>query len=66
MHGYIDEIKNIIETMPHNEFVDRLVKAIGPFYEFVDGENDANSDGADENEADLKNSNLEEFLFFII
>ena len=38
MQGYIDEIKNIIETMPHNEFVDRLIKAIGPFYEFVDDE----------------------------
>ena len=33
MQGYIDEIKNIIETMPHNQFVQKLCQAIGPFYE---------------------------------
>ena len=53
MQGYIDEIKNIIETMPHNEFVDRLVKAIGPFYEFVD------EDGTIQNESDSDNEEKE-------
>ena len=51
MQGYIDEIKNIIETMPHNEFIDRLVKAIGPFYEFVD----ENGEIQNENESDEEN-----------
>lgn len=35
MQGYIDEIKNIIETMPHNEHVQKLFEVIGPFYEYV-------------------------------
>lgn len=39
MQGYIDEIKKIIETMPHNEFVQKLINIIGPFYEFVDEKN---------------------------
>jgi hypothetical protein len=55
MKGYIDEIKNIIETMPHNEFVDRLVKAIGPFYEFVD----ENGEIQNENESDDENEENE-------
>ncbi len=35
MQGYIDEIKNIIETMPHNQFVQKLCQVIGPFYEYT-------------------------------
>ena len=62
MQGYIDEIKNIIETMPHNEFIDRLIKAIGPFYEFVDedntiqNENDSD-DNDEENEIEIASIN---------
>jgi hypothetical protein len=59
MQGYIDEIKNIIETMPHNEFIDRLIKAIGPFYEFVDEDNtiqnETNSDDNDEENDEEEN-----------
>jgi hypothetical protein len=35
MQGYIDEIKNIIETMPHNSFVQKLCEIIDPIFEFV-------------------------------
>ena len=34
MQGYIDEIKNIIETMPHNDYVQKLCQVIEPFYEY--------------------------------
>ena len=54
MQGYIDEIKNIVETMPHNEFVNRLIKVIGPFYEFVD-ENESERDEEDDDDAENDN-----------
>ncbi|RNA10187.1 acyl- -binding domain-containing 5 isoform X4 [Brachionus plicatilis] len=57
MQGYIDEIKKIIETMPHNEFVQKLINIIGPFYEFVDEKNqvvDTNQNDVDENDDEKK------------
>lgn len=44
MQGYIDEIKNIIETMPHNDFVQKLCEVIGPFYEYVNEDDVSSSD----------------------
>lgn len=70
MQGYIDEIKKIIETMPHNEFVQKLINIIGPFYEFVDeknqtintsdsenNENDQDDDENDEKKTVIENQN---------
>jgi hypothetical protein len=60
MQGYIDEIKHIIETMPHNESVNRLIKAIGPFYEFVEETDESeNDDGNVTNDDDkIETNNL--------
>lgn len=60
MQGYIDEIKKIVETMPHNDFVQKLINIIGPFYEFVDDKNEliANPDVKEQSLED--NSNDEE------
>jgi acyl-CoA-binding protein len=35
MYNYIEEVKKIIETMPHNEHVQKLIEVIGPFFEYV-------------------------------
>ena len=51
MQGYIDEIKNIIETMPHNDFVQKLCEVIGPFYEYV------NEDDVSSSDEELTNTN---------
>jgi acyl-CoA-binding protein len=36
MFNYIEEVKKIVETMPHNEHVQKLIEVIGPFFEYVD------------------------------
>ena len=41
MQGYIEEIKIIIETMPHNDFVQKLIQILGAFYEYEDEDNEA-------------------------
>lgn len=55
MQGYIDEIKHIIETMPHNESVNRLIAAIGPFYEFID---DVDNSENESSESELETAHL--------
>lgn len=72
MQGYIDEIKKIIETMPHNEFVQKLINIIGPFYEFVDEKNqpfnpsDVNDDEENDRENDVKKESQNDNINSII
>ncbi|CAF1000951.1 unnamed protein product [Brachionus calyciflorus] len=71
MQGYIDEIKKIVETMPHNEFVQKLINIIGPFYEFVDEKNEViyqsekENDVNDDEEEDDKESVIENKNYII-
>ncbi len=52
MQHYIDEVKKIVETMPHSEHVQRLIEIIGPFYEYVNEPEPENENGQDEEEED--------------
>uniref|UniRef100_A0A1X7UFU2 ACB domain-containing protein n=1 Tax=Amphimedon queenslandica TaxID=400682 RepID=A0A1X7UFU2_AMPQE len=53
MTMYIQELEQIIETMPQTKQVEDFMKAIGPFYEFADDEGEVKeeeSGGGDEGE----------------
>lgn len=43
MQGYVNEIKNIIETMPHDKYVQKLTEVLEPSYEYPkENENEEN------------------------
>jgi len=61
MNAYIDEIKNIVETMPHSDTVQRFLEILGPFYEFVnESETKSEQNGHEDIKLDLKENGAED------
>ena len=52
MYNYIEEVKKIVETMPHNEHVQKLIEVIGPFFEYVNENEQPEEDEEEEEETE--------------